>query len=195
MNQEQSLLNYVFNIDKMKILLFVTRIWAISGIYLTKIIEYIFKIILGLPDCLLNVPANLCKNVKTTQNKKINIVNAYTENGNITNKMKLFLRYCWETGGNGSAFDNNGFSMEKASQLLNCSILYFSYILTQDNTQISPEKYINNITKKIIKFDRQTRATNIIEQNNKTNVYLGHISLDEPEPEPELDYDLDYEIN
>jgi hypothetical protein len=173
----------MITVDKLKVAIYVTWAWAYIGLYFTKIVEVIFKLILSIPNSWLTGPVILCKNITTTQNKKVNILNAYTDKEEITNKLKLFLQYYWENGGNGNAHDKNGFSMTKLTELLNCSLLYCSYILSNDSDDILPETFFQNIQRYLIEKDSENICYMSNEKNmsDRREIFLGHVSFDDEE--------------
>jgi hypothetical protein len=167
-------------VDKIAIILYVTWLWAWAGLYVTKIFEFGFKLILSMPNSWLTVPAVMCDEMTTTQKKKIQVLHACNENGDITNKIKLFLRYCWEHGDDG-AFDVNGFSMPKASKFLNCSLLYISYILTNPDASVEPETFFKDIQQFLIELDSTGNAfvTKEEDLSDRHPVFMGHVTLDD----------------
>jgi hypothetical protein len=55
----------------------------------------------------------------------------------ITNKFKLFLKFYWRD----NAEEIRGFNFRSLQQLLNCSVLYCSYLLINENNKLSPEEF------------------------------------------------------
>lgn len=179
-------------IDKLKVVFYVTWLWAWTGLYVTKIFECVFKTILTMPDSWLSVPATLCKTIETTQNKKIQILNAMTEGGEVTNKLKIFLRYYWEQSDSGSAFDVNGFSMDKLSEYLNCSLLFCSYIISSNDQPIEPATFLSNVRRVLIENENSTIFVSTInDRTDRQEVFLGHVNFDDEEVKQE-DYIQDY---
>jgi hypothetical protein len=172
----------LISVDKITIILYTTWLWAWTGLYLTKIFEFVFKLILSMPNSWLAIPAVMCDEITTTQKKKIQIINAQDENGDITNKIKLFLRYCWEYGDEG-AFDANGFSMPKATEFLNCSLLYISYILTNPDASLKPETFFKDIQQFLVDLDSSgnTSVSKKEDLSDRHTVFMGHVTLDDVE--------------
>jgi len=81
--------NY-FNIDRQQLALNLVWYWAWVGLKFTKIVEYIFRLVLSLPNGLL---VNSQPDIKTTTGQKIELLNALDERGDvILNKLNLFLK-------------------------------------------------------------------------------------------------------
>jgi len=184
----------ILSIDKLSVVLYVTWLWAWAGLYITKVFETFFKVILAMPDSWLSIPANMCNKIQTTQRKRINILNAATENGQITNRFKLFLKYYWEKASGDTAFDVNGFSMDKASEFLNCSLLYCSYVIS-NGEDMPIEEFMNNVKRAFIVRDNGVTAMSYeTDMSDRERVPLGHVNFDdEAVQEPVMDYlnDLD----
>lgn len=169
-------------IDKLKIVLYVTWVWAWTGLYITKMLETGFKLILLMPNSWLAIPASMCQDIETKTKKKISVLHATTTAGNVTNKFKLFLKYYWEQSTNESAFDANGFSMRKAREFLNCSLLYCSYIISDPAGTIPAKIFLKNVRYIMLHHvDGQTSTS------DNDNVFLDHITF---ENEPVTDISL-----
>lgn len=136
--------------DKVYIALVVTKIWARAGLLATKSLEKFFMLILAMPDKWLEIPGNLVSQVSTTSEQKIKILSAHTDVGDITNKLKLFLRFYWEKGGDSSSSRLNGFDFMELRKLLNCSMLYCCYLLTDKQGNIKPEDFWNSVNKFLV---------------------------------------------
>lgn len=118
------------SIDKIRVVLFVTWLWALAGLYVTKAFECMFRFVLMMPEAWLprvkQTPAN------------IKLLLAVAENQDITNKIKLFLRYYWDdTAG--------GFNFHKLEQLIGYSKIYFSFLLQEDLSEIDTDELCKNI--------------------------------------------------
>lgn len=164
-------------IDKVKLILYVTWLWALLGLYLVKIFEFIFKMILSIPNNLLEPLTLSLNNIKTSKGKNIELLNAYDEYGNdVTNKVKLFLNFFWGENIN----DKNYFSFVKLSDLLSISVLYCSYIVQDENTDSC--MLINNIKRMFL--EKEDKDTNISFKSNlsdKKKSMINLISFDEEE--------------
>lgn len=129
-------------IDKVRIAMFVTWLWAIFGLYTAKAVESFFGTLLKMPDTWLSnsyAPAG------------IKILHASDGTSDITNKFRLFLKYCWEKDEQG-----DGFNFAKLQRLLNCSMLYCSYLLTDKNGTINPDKFWQNVNRFLIEMQDHT---------------------------------------
>lgn len=113
--------------DKVRIVMCITWVWAILGLYTAKAFELLFKLVLQMPDKWLNT---------TDTVNGVKILHASDGQSDITNKFKLFLKYYWENNEPGG-----GFSFASLQRLLNCSMLYCSYLLTDKNGMVSPDKF------------------------------------------------------
>lgn len=118
----------MFNIDALRVLISVTWWYAWVGLRITKIFEFMFRLVLSLPDRLIKLPSILNKPIYNTIGHRVNILNAYNETGEITNKLKLFLQQYWRPA-DGETTETNGFDFHQFCKMLNCSILFCSYAL------------------------------------------------------------------
>jgi hypothetical protein len=134
------LLQYFQAFDKVRVALFVTWVWALFGLYMTKIFEGFFKLLLKLPDSV----------IPSTDTSKLNVkvINASDGKKDITNKFKLFLKYYWEQDE-----DGGGFSFDSLTRLLNCSMLYCSYLLTDKSGDVDPNKFWQNVNRFLVSFE------------------------------------------
>jgi len=129
-------------IDKVRVAMFVTWLWALFGLYTAKAFESFFSMLLKMPDsCLSNSYAP----------DGIKILHASDGTRDITNKFRLFLKYCWEKDEQG-----DGFSFAKLQRLLNCSMLYCSYLLTDKNGTVNPDKFWQNVNRFLVELQDNT---------------------------------------
>ncbi len=119
--------------DKVRVAMFVTWLWALAGLYISKLFEMVFRLILKMPDNW------FCTGFNPEGAK---ILFASDGRKEITNKFKLFLKYYWEKDDKGG-----NFSFASLQRLLNCSMLYCSYLLTEKDagTTVHPEKFWKNV--------------------------------------------------
>ena len=136
---------YLFTVDKVRVALFVTWMWALFGLYTAKAFEAFFKLILKMPDSWLYVAAPTTQRINDTNHVKI--VAAHDGTSDVTNKFKLFLKYYWEADEL-----NGGFSFNSLHKLLNCSMLYCSYLMTDKTGTITPEKFWKNVDKFLVEM-------------------------------------------
>ncbi len=142
-------------VDKMQAALFITWVCAWFGLYMSKIFERLFKIILSMPDSWLGGPAGIICPPKNKQGANINILNARTEHGSITNKLKLFLKFYWEK-------EDHAFDFANLSKMLNCSMLYCCYLLSASPNEMTPDEFFNNVNRFLVSCtnDKCTRFVN-----------------------------------
>jgi len=153
----QHYLQHCKAVDKVQIVLYFTWCMAWCGLQLAKISSMFFKLILMMPDSWIPQVQHNPSNIK--------IITASDGNKDITNKLKLFLKYYWENDescvhADGSA--SGGFNFNKYRDLLNCSILYCSYLLTDKNGTISPGKFWENVNRFLV----TTQNENVIRYTN-----------------------------
>jgi hypothetical protein len=168
--------NYILNklphikVDKLQIALLVTWIWAWIGMQITKIFEWIFKLILSMPNSWIQINR---QKITTTDNKNVHIVNAYTENGEITNKLVLFLKYFWENSSSESGMDSNGFSVVKLINLLQQGLIFCSYLI--DDRSSNSSLGVNHIVweKAGNKFYKYENA----DIDQKEEIPFGHVDF------------------
>lgn len=129
-------------IDKVKIALYVTWLWAWAGLYLSKAFEMFFMTVLKMPDRWLAIPVG---DVVNTSGQRVKIISAKTDKSDITNKLKLFLKLYWEKGGPADANSTNGFDFAKLAKMLNCSMMYCCYLLTDAKGDIEPEQFWDSV--------------------------------------------------
>ncbi len=130
-------------IDKVRVAMFITWLWALAGLYTTKVFESFFRLILKMPDNWLAMPQS-----STNTPVGVRILTASDGQRDITNKFKLFLRYYWEKDDAGG-----GFSFQSLQRLMNCSMLYCSYLLTDKNGSISPDAFWQNVDRFLIELN------------------------------------------
>lgn len=163
-----NIVNKVMIFDKMQVALYVTWLWAYAGLYASKAFETFFASILAMPDGWLEMPSKLVSEVSTTNGKKIKILSAHTDMGEITNKLKLFLKFYWEQGGDDNSTPTNGFDFMKLRKLLNCSMLYCCYLLTDKTGTVKPEDFWNNVNKFLVDCEKLTEDVS----NPDINCYM-----------------------
>jgi hypothetical protein len=185
MKATPTILAKVLNIDLIKILFVVTWWYAWLGLHITKAFEFGFKLVLSMPDEWLKLPSIFNKPIFNSAGQQINILNAYSEAGLITNKMKLFMRWYWDHA-DGEIYDTNGFNFNKLNQLLNCSALYCSYLLTNQNVEIAPEDFWKNIKHLVViqQPSSNVRVKPIVLRSDNLDftdpqeLLLGHVDFD-----------------
>ncbi len=162
-------------IDKIQIVLYVTWLWALIGLYISKMFEYFFIQLLKIPDKFLALPIG---SVKNTQGHEINILYAHNGNVNITNKFKLFMKLYWEKGGLDAAHDSNGFDFRKLSNVLGCSMLYCCYLLNDKTQELSPEQFLTNIKRFMIEQQSNGNCYKV-QNSNRKKIPMRHVDFDE----------------
>lgn len=198
-----SLPSSIASINKVQIILYVTWMWAWVGLYTAKTFEYIFKMILTVPDDWLFPLNSIVKDIKTTDKKPIQILNAFKENGEeITNKLKLFLHYYWTEAMADSAHDQNGFDFRKFSALVQTPLMFCSYIVkdTLDKVNNNTLNTKSNNTFDILLNDvhrifvtRQGKKSFISHMPNlseQEGLFLNHFTFDTEVPHVENEESL-----
>lgn len=162
--------------DKLYIILYVTRLWALSGIYVARMFEYLFRQMLKLPDGFFALQYG---SVKNTQGKQIDILYAHDGTKNITNKFKLFLKLYFEKGGLDSANDTNGFDFRNFSNALGCSMLYCCYLLNDKGATIHPDEFLTNIKKFMIEQRENGQCFKSADHTQPKKVPMRHVDFEE----------------
>lgn len=142
LNYVHNFLSNIFTFDKVKVAMTVTWLWAWAGLYVTKAFEAFFTGILKMPDKWLAIPTS---DVVNSSGQRVKILSARSGKSDITNKLKLFMKLYWEKGGINSATDTNGFDFSKLAKMLNVSMMYCCYLLTDVNGNIQPEQFWNSV--------------------------------------------------
>ena len=177
--------NY-FNIDRQQLALNLVWYWAWVGLKFTKIVEYIFRLVLSLPNGLLVYSQ---PDIKTTAGQKIELLNALDERGDvILNKLNLFLKKYWEVASDATAHETNGFDFRKLSKFINCTVLVCTYILNtvpaeverilseddraamSDNDQIETKRLV-------VEIDNQGNCYKVV-KGKRVKLFLGHTDFD-----------------
>jgi hypothetical protein len=183
---KQSLINNIIycckynKINLVKLVLTFTWYWAYIGLKLTKLFEFFFMIILYIPDQLYLSEQILPATIKNSNNEKVKIIYARNDYGEITNKMKFFLRWYWENVNDESIHENNGFDITQLTKLFNCSMLYCSYLLIKNDEVLTPELFLTNIKNILILKQEEERE---LEREPEREPERER----EPEPERELE--------
>jgi len=166
--------------NKLKIILFITWIWAWTALQLTKIFELVFRLLMIFPSQLLALIPTVAP--KHTNGNTINIIRAHNEYGDITNKFRLFLTWYWEHGSDDKAFDTNGFEFRKFAKLLNCSLLYCSYLITDKTSHTSPDTFWNDVKRFLVYMnnnDGRYYQSNM-EKDNVVCLPMGYVNFTDP---------------
>lgn len=175
-------------VDKAKLVLTITWLWAMVGLYITKLFEQIFLLILKTPDNWLGIPANVISPVKNSMGKNIHIISASTDKGNITNKFKLFLKFYWETINT----ETHSFDFANLTRLLNCSMLYCCYLLNDDNN-VDPATFLNNVNKFLIECKENTYVRRNNDDDTTFPLLFRRVEFEgNNAPVYDLDSDLEY---
>jgi hypothetical protein len=158
-------INKIVIVDKLQLILFVTWLWVYIGLIVTKILEKMLKVLLKLPDTLLNIPLS---KVESTNGDNINIISAVSNDGEVTNKLKLLLRLYWQKGGDEQVSEENGIDCQKIFDLLKCSVIYICYFLEEKNKQPANTTNTDN-TDNPNNTDNTDNTANTNKPNNTTN--------------------------
>jgi len=164
--------------DKVRIVLFVTWLWAWVGLYMAKLFEQVFRIILSIPNEWL---PKIDSDIKTTDGKQIRILNAFDKNGLITNKLKLYLKYYWKQATEDSANEHNGFDFKKFASIIQSPILFCSYMLDEHirDTNKHHEDTLSAVKRVFVeRSGRRSRATQLPDTES-SELFLNHMTFDE----------------
>ena len=168
-------------LDKMQVALLVTRVWAITGLYVTKIFEQIFINILKFPDTWI---APIARNitVQNTNNETVTILHASDGKSEITNKLKLLLKYYWEEGQLINAIDSNGFDFKKFSKIFGSSMMYCCYLLNDKNAKLDPKTFAENIHKFLVTQEPTSEQAAYMSYNtdlsDRRKLFLRNVNFD-----------------
>ncbi len=156
------------------IIVIMFSVWLYSWVVYqaTKLMEIGLRKLLLLPDEIFSFVYWTSKIPKTNDNKYIQILSAFNEHGNITNKFKLFLNSYFDSSN--EIHDIPGFDMNSFIKLFNCTLLYCSYLL-KDPANLDNE--LNEHKKRILisrqetkgKLQRYKKSEFISEQSVKTS--------------------------
>jgi hypothetical protein len=171
----QSLIHSLSQLIKTNIIIAVMFIiWLYSwAIYqATKIIELGLRKLLLLPDNMFSFVYWTSKEPKINTNKYVQILSAFNEHGNITNKFKLFLHSYFDSSN--EIHDIPGFDMNHFIKLFNCTLLYCSYLLKDSanlDTEIQEQKkrFLISRQESRSKVQRYKKSEFISEQTNNTS--------------------------
>jgi len=169
-------LEFINVFDKVKIFLYVTWLWAYLGLYFVKFLEFGFKLILLIPNNLLTPINSIINNVKTTDNKEVQIITAINDKGqDVKNKLKLFLTCYYTKATSATTHETNGFNFKKFAELVSTSILECQILLFDDEYKFDLEKIIEYF----ITFDNTINTTTLKKNGEQLNTFLHHVSFDE----------------
>lgn len=184
-------------IDKVKIAMTVTYAWAWAGLYVTKAFEALFMGVLNMPDKWLAFPIGDAVN---SSGQKIKILSAKSGQSDITNKLKLFMKLYWEKGNIYSANDTNGFDFAKLAKLLNISMMYCCYLLTDAKGDIQPEQFWNSVHMFLVEqaSNGDCYRSNKRDLSDRSKLWLRNVDFEGDKPikpdEDSLD-DMDDELS
>jgi hypothetical protein len=135
--------------DKLTILFYLTMTLTYINFYFYKLVLLLFSIVIKIPDFYLNFFSKYNNILKNTKGETINILDAFSDRGIITNKLKLFMNYYWQKGGESSAFSKDGINIKKFMDMVGCTVIYCRYVLNGEVVpssveQNSEDTFINN---------------------------------------------------
>jgi len=171
-------INEIQFFDKVRLFMFITWLWAWLGIYMIKLFEFMFRLILYIPNSYLEfIPSS---EIKTSSNNYVHIINTFDERGNdITNKVKLFLKYYWEKTGPDTLCDVNSFNFNKLSNMLNISVMVCSYILSNSN-DMDNKTFFNELKNIILeKENNNTFISYESDMSDRKKVFLDYVNFEE----------------
>ncbi len=158
------------------IVLKITYIYSLLAIKITKCFEIFFTILLTISN---NKNLDIiCKNLYTKSGDKINILFAKTENGtDVCNKLKLFCSWYWKNHCD-DLYTENGFDISKLCSMLNCSVLYITYIISNNDNEIDPENFYNKIKHVLLVRDINTnKQIRFYNASKKEDVFINHFTF------------------
>ncbi len=146
------------------------------SLYYMKLSMWMLKLILSLPNALLNFNyAPITNNL----NEKVELIDVKNEFGDITNKVKLFLKFCLEKVNETSPFKADGFDASSIHSLLGCFSIY--YLLKFSKKELNGE--ITTIYQKLqtIYTAEKNAYLRILDNNDKVllskRLFLNHLDL------------------
>lgn len=155
---------------KLKFILYLTWVWAMIGIYTVKIIEFIFKCIIYIPNSLLNPIESMMNTIETTEGDIVNIIFATDSYGNdIKNKLKLFIDFYYEKASDATAHETNGVNIKKLFDYVNDKKINLTF--TRGVKEIISYLLVYNSDDNKISLEDLGR-------NMVTNLFLHHFTFD-----------------
>lgn len=109
------------------VILFVTWLITISRYYTIKLLEKLLMLCFRISDKNLSIFVDGSPLLKNTDKQEFDILTAFTEHGRVRNKLKLFLRFYWES--QSDEFERHGFDFANFARLMKCNRLYCNYII------------------------------------------------------------------
>jgi hypothetical protein len=165
-----------FPVSKVQLVLYFTWAWAYCNVVVSKLFEQSIKLVMKLPDKWLQLTHYLNKPI-TSNNQRINILEARNENENCTNKFKLFLRCYWEQKSQNGLQD--GFNYKTMANILNATVLYCTYQIIE-NAPIPAEKLCETIHKIFVYCDQNKNVRCSRDGNAAESVEYDNVTLEPP---------------
>lgn len=166
-------------IDKVKIALHITWLWAWTGLYMAKAFSKAFSILLQMPNDWLSPIAP--DTLTTSNNKQLRILNAYGINGDdITNKVKLLFMAYWENAHSSSVHKTDGFDFRKFIKFIESPVMFCSYLISEKNINLTLSYVMDNVQR--IFVDKDGRRTYISRQSDLSDrkaTILNHVNFTE----------------
>ena len=145
----------VTNLQRLYLLLIWLQSFAI--IYIAVFLNFLFKLIIRLPDCVL-------PNIEN--GTPIKIIYATDKEGrSIKNKLNLYLRYKWDY----EMFHNGGVNIDQFIKCINTEIISIAYI-SDNKIKCVCSNFINVIDK--IKSDKTGYGNNVVPNNNLIDNFI-----------------------
>lgn len=119
----------------------------------TTMMYYYSKAVMWLMWSLMQMSLNLIKTHPVFGNKKIKIIKAITEDTDVTEHLKTFLRVYWDD----DAVDEGGFNVFNFLKMIDKGLLYISYI---------KEENVDGIREKI-----KTKMKDMLIDYNEDRIY------------------------
>lgn len=172
--------------NKLKAVLYMAWLWAIVGIYMVKAFEFIFRMILFIPNTLLNPLEHILPNVTTTEGNEVQIISAINDKGqNIKSKLILFMTMYYKKN---IAFDKKGFNMKKLSKFISTDMIFISYKLLNENFDIE------KLYELVANYNSEKNKSYTTDLSGKsTELFFHNLSFDDnSDDNSDLDNDLDF---
>jgi len=157
--------------NKLTIILAVSYVWASMGLYISRMFEWMFSIVLKVPSKYL--PASTYELINS-EGKYVEIsrVTALPYNIDLTNNLKLFLKFYAMTAEDGF-MEQAGFEMKRAANLLGCTAMFITYILqdaTVDESFTTVKSFLVTLT---------NEGTTKTQENITTVLPFSHVHFDD----------------
>lgn len=180
--------------DKIKVFMFITYCWALCGLYMTRLFETFFRMILKMPDSWFYCFALNCEHIK--------ILSAHDGKNDVLNKFKLFLKCFYHNSGISKIDGSFNFYIMK--RLFDTSMIYCSYMIISDKYKIQQAEFLDDIKRFLVveengtcyKYDNYEKINDRNEKiNNRYEVPFGEVKFIEDTYSEQMCRDLINELD